>query len=407
MAVSSVVLDANVSGGRDAASVAAIPVPVGSGSGSGSSALASVGGGSGADGSAGSNAIAASGSAGSNDVGATAGSAVGSGTENLAGVDGAPTTAGTAANLNKYFPKGYIVTAMVRFDRLRGTRWQQPAEKIFAPMPDYRVLFGAADANISQRFDVLVISTPSPRDATATTLVAKTKMSRADLRTFLEQPETPVTWSVAQGGMIGSRGGDRKAAKDNRIFFAPFLNWFLLVQPGDVGALTTPAAGELDTAVAQGKLKGWLSKIRSIEAESGDKKGPALIVTIEMKAQTYDVPDVGIGVTSVVAPSRITVAMELVKTGWFVRGNLKFSTEAEATSFVTSAQAALQRVNDSKILQRLLQNSKALNAVQGLSFAQTGDRVSYATSISIGDAEQLLGYAAKTVNKYYGGGGPP
>ena len=37
-------------------------------------------------------------------------------------VDGAPTTAGTAANLLAYFPAGHVVTAMVRFDRLRGTR---------------------------------------------------------------------------------------------------------------------------------------------------------------------------------------------------------------------------------------------------------------------------------------------
>jgi hypothetical protein len=350
--------------------------------------------------------------AGSATGSATASTAIGSsavgqaGSENLAAVVGAATTAGTAANLIKYFPKGHSVTALVRFDRLRGSKWQALAEKIFASMPDYRVLFGSADANISQRIDMLVISTPAPRDATATTLVAKTKMSRPALRTFLEQPNAPVTWSATQGGMMGVRGGDRRASNDKRIFFSPFINWFLLVQPEDVADLTTPAAGDIDRAIAiaKGKLKGWLSKIRSIEAESGDSAGPALVVTMEIAAQTITIPDIGIGVTSIIAPSRSTLAMELVPGGWLARGNLKFSTEAEAAQFVNSVSALQQRVSDSRVLQRVLQNTKALNAFKGLSLAQSADRVSYATSVSIADAEFLLDFAAKLVNQYFGAG---
>jgi len=45
-------------------------------------------------------------------------------------VAGAPTTAGTAANLLSYFPPGHQVTALIRFDRLRNTEWAEPAEKL-------------------------------------------------------------------------------------------------------------------------------------------------------------------------------------------------------------------------------------------------------------------------------------
>ena len=94
-------------------------------------------------------------------VGSGAGSAVGSGGvaaaieqgsgSGVAGmdvqpaVDGPPTSAGTAANLLAYFPTGHQVTALIRFDRLRGTEWAEPAEKLFQPMPDYQALFGARE----------------------------------------------------------------------------------------------------------------------------------------------------------------------------------------------------------------------------------------------------------------------
>ena len=82
-------------------------------------------------------------------------------------VAGAPTTAGTAANLLTYFPAGHVVTALIRFDRLRGTEWAIQAERLLRPMPDYQVLFGPRDAKLVDKLETLVISSPRPRDATA------------------------------------------------------------------------------------------------------------------------------------------------------------------------------------------------------------------------------------------------
>ena len=44
-------------------------------------------------------------------------------------------TAGTAANLLAYFPPGHVVTALVRFDRLRGTEWAATG-KVRLCLPD-------------------------------------------------------------------------------------------------------------------------------------------------------------------------------------------------------------------------------------------------------------------------------
>src|SRR3569623_2336383 len=119
---------------------------IGSGAGAGSDHLASsTGSGTGAD-----SGVAAAVAAGS-------GSGV-AGRDNQPAVAGAATTAGTAAHMLAYIPPGHRVTALVRFDRLRGTEWAQPAEQLFHPMPDYRALFGTRDAAIADKLAMLVIS---------------------------------------------------------------------------------------------------------------------------------------------------------------------------------------------------------------------------------------------------------
>jgi hypothetical protein len=320
-------------------------------------------------------------------------------------VDGAPTTAGTAANLLNYFPPGHIVTAMIRFDRLRGTEWSAQTERLLRPMPDYRVLFGPTDAKIADRLDTLVISTPAPRDPRETTLVAHTKLGRADLRDFLGAT-TPVAWSTVKGGMLGKRTG-KTFPGDKRVVISPFRGWFMLAKPVDLGTLTTPAPGDLDTIEAKGRLPGWLGAIRSIEAESGEPYGPALVVTIASGGERIDLKgnDFGLGVQSVPTPDRFTLAMELVKKGklegWYVRGNMRFGREKDAKEFVTIAESARQLVDDSRALQ-LVMGKPLARVIKNLRFIRTGGAVSYSTSISIADARAILDVTAQQLDSYFG-----
>lgn len=339
----------------------------------------------------------AAGGRGEEPPGAGSGSA---GATNEPAVDGAPTTAGTAANLLAYFPKGHVVTALIRFDRLRGTEWAMQTERLLRPMPDYQVLFGPTDAEIGNKLDTLVISSAAPKDATATTLVAHTKLGRAQLRDFLGATN-PVAWSTAKGGLLGKRTG-KLFPNDKRVFLSPFKEWFLLAQPGDLGTLTAAAGGTVDNVEATAKLPPWLAGIRSIEAESGDPRGPALVLTIAMGGQTIQLGDndFGLGIKSVTTPDRVSLAMELVQQGWLVRGNMRFTSDAAATSFIAAAEAAKERIADSRALQ-LAMGKPVARVIANLRFARTGPRVSYTTSISIADARLILAVAAQQLDTYF------
>ncbi len=338
---------------------------------------------------------------GATSIAAAAGSGSGSaGMTDEPAVEGPPTTAGTAANLLTYFPKGHVVTALIRFDRLRGTEWAAQTERLLQPMPDYQLLFGGADAKITEKLETLVISSPSPRDISATTLVGRTLLGRSGLRDMLAAA-SPVTWSTAKGGLLGKR--TRAYRGDPRVFLSPFKGWFLLAQPKDLGSLTTPAPGDLDAIQATGKLPAWLAGIHKIESESGtDTRGPALVLTISLGGKRFDLADgdYGLGIQTLPTPDRISLAMELVKQGWLVRGNMRFLSEKNAIEFVGAAEAVRDRVGDSTAIQMII--GKPLGrVVKNLSFARTGGRVSYATSISIADARAILAVVAQQLDGYF------
>lgn len=391
----------------DAAQIASIvdpwqpaePPAAGSGGGSGGAGSGAAGGGSGS-GSGSAIAAAGSGSAGS-------GAAVAGMTDEPA-VEGAPTSPGTAANLLAYFPKGHTTTVLIRFDRLRGTEWAAPTERLLRPMPDYRVLFGATDAKVAEKLDTIVISTPQANNALATTLVARTGLDRASLRGFLAAVN-PVSWSAAKGGLLGKRGG-RIIPQDKRVYLSPFKGWFLLAQPGDLQGLTAPAPGNLDTVEATGQLPPWVAGIRAIESQTGSTTGPALVLTIALDGKRRDLGenDFGLGVKSFPTPDRGSLAAEVVKQGWLVRGNMSFASDAAAAEFVAAAEAARQRITDSRLLQAAI-GKPAARVIANLSFARTGPRVSYATSISIADMRAIMSAAAQQLDTYFAGlrGQPP
>jgi hypothetical protein len=347
-----------------------------------------------ADGSATGSADAGSGS------GVPAAVAVGSGSgapgmDDEPAVAGAATSPGTAANLLAYLPAGHVLAVLVRFDRLRGTEWAPRTEALFQAMPDYAGLFGARDADIADKLDMLAISTPEPRDVTATTLVMHTQLARPAIRTLLGGN---VAWSTARGGALGTRAAG--FAGDRRVVLSPWRGWYLLAQPDDLGAdALAKSGGDVDTREASVQLPAWLAQIRSIATESGDDvKGPALVMTIggaplhSRAARTGRVrlPDVGLGVDSLPVPQRLSLAMELVPQGWLLRGNIVFANEADAAELAASIGQLQQSLLGSRLLSALLAKQHVLAVVKNLSVARAGARISYATSMSIADARAVL-----------------
>jgi hypothetical protein len=101
------------------------------------------------------------------------------------------------------------------------------------------------------------------------------------------------------------------------------------------------------------------------------------------------------------SPTRLTLALEQTKGGFFVRGTLLFASEAAAARF---ADLARQRVADAGadfFTRKLLQRVNAYNALRGLSFAHSGAKVGYATSIDGADGRAMMQFAARWAETFY------
>ncbi|HWN71749.1 MAG TPA: hypothetical protein VNM90_29125, partial [Haliangium sp.] len=182
---------------------------------------------------------------------------------------GIPST--SDVNLLAYLPPGDVVSVLVRFDRVRGSPWAAQAEAILEPMPDYRTLIGKRDVAVSDLFDFIVISTPQPRDVTATTLVGRARLPGPEVRAFINHPEAPVEWYTARGGVAGRRlSSPLMAPGDTRLFLLPRPSWVVLAQPRYLGVLPQPAEGAIDMAVASdADLPEWLARVPAIEEATG------------------------------------------------------------------------------------------------------------------------------------------
>ncbi len=319
----------------------------------------------------------------------------GTGTETGAGVQGT-----SELNLLAYLPPGDVVSVLVRFDRLRGKPWAAQAEAILATMPDYQSLVGDREVTVSDLFDFLVISTPEPREVTATTLVGRTRLSGPEVRTFIDHRQAPVTWYTSRGGPAGRRTPSPLVhASDARMFVLPQPGWVVLAQPRHLGVLPQPVEGDIDMAMASpADVPAWLARAPAIDELTGDTRGPVLMLTIQgMLPPRYSAPYVG----EIDTPKRLTLAIEDARVGFFVRGAMLFESEAQAEGFIAAMNKAKVELTTTPMGKLLLNRFHVFHALRGLSFQRNKLKVAFATSISGNDARGLLARAAVQVRTYF------
>ncbi len=309
-----------------------------------------------------------------------------------------PAPAGADANLLAYFPAGERVTVLMRLDRIRGTPWAAKVEDMVRPMPDYKSIIGQRGATIADLFDALVISTPAPTDVTKTTLVARFSRKPSSMRRFLDHRGARVKWRPGRGGAVGERlKSPVVAPNDRRVFLLPMAGWILLARPALVGNLSQRATRDLDAYPPATTLPQWLQQIPAIEHEAGDAEGPALVVTLQDLAPRIELPIVG----GLDLPDRVTVALTVDPHGFIARGNMLFASDAAAAKFIVDADRMKKDLTESYLGKLALARMHAFNAVNGLSFKQAGPKVGFATSLSVGDALELLARAAVMVQAYF------
>jgi hypothetical protein len=323
---------------------------------------------------------------------------------------------GASADLRVYAPEGDKLAVLLRYDRLKGTPWAPLADAIIAPMPDYRSIVGNRKVALADLFQSLLISTRNPTNVRATHLIARTHMSPAEVRRFLDHPLQPVTWSAVRGGALGERqDSPLKVERDRRVYLIPQPGLVVLTRPKFLGALVekTPPAGsapaDLDGArAAPADVPPWLARAWSAENEAGVESSVVAVVTVGgIRRAELEVPEFG----ALPTPVRFSLALEMAKIGFYVRGTLAFATPQLAQQFEARMNQGRERVLGNRFTQLMLRNFHALNALQGLTLRRRGQLVTYATSISNADAKAGMRLAADWARRFFEGGlqplGPP
>ena len=335
-------------------------------------------------------------------------------------------------DLLAHAPSGDVIAVLLRFDRLRGTPWAQKAEAVLAPMPDYRSLVGSRNVALASMLDMLFITSSAPRYVTATTIVAQSRLSAADTGAFIDHDEAAVHWTGGPYGTIGRRRPSPLVPpRDPRVFVLPTtanagasdtsvevesaINWLILAHPRHLGALAQTTAAQTETQTASKKdapsplasaqaiiAAGppWLEQLARADAVATlpQEPGPALSATIQgLLPSVYQAPYIGV----ITPPQRITLAVELVESGFLVRGVMTFRNDDQADSFVAAIRVAQTNLVTGGIGRMLLQRAHAFHAVSGLSLRQRRAKVAYATSISIADAGALLDLIAARIATYF------
>jgi hypothetical protein len=299
-------------------------------------------------------------------------------------------------------PKGELMAATLRFDRMRGTKWAKRVDAILQPMPDYRMIIGARDVLLADLFDVLVMASNNPRDVTRTHLAAYTeKMTPKELRAFLDHADAPVTWQASRGGALGKRGPTKLAQpNDPRVYLMPFPGWTLLTRPKFLGELGKPTAGDVDTVAADtAALPEWLTKAPSVREQSGGKRkqGPIVVASFHAKRARLDIPMLG----EIPGPDRLSVALEIASTGVVATGTLAFGSEADAAEFERVVNDGKARMVETRVGRSLLQQFHALNAAKGLTLTRRGSLIGFVTSFSEADGVAMCETAAELARRYF------
>ncbi len=305
-----------------------------------------------------------------------------------------PIPAGAAADLRRYAPEGDVITVLLRLDRIRDTPWEERVRGIVEPMPDYRAIIGGRDLELADHLDLLVISSFEPQSVTATTLAARSRERAAALRELLDHDGAPIAWRDVALGKLGERlPGPAHHRADPRVYVLPaeLEHWLVLARPEHIGALD------------KSEPPNWVRALPDVAAEAGEKPdGPIAVVSASGLPDSLQIPRVGV----FPAPSHVAMAVEIDPQGFRIRGTMTFASEERAEAFEERAREAVDRVTGSATWRIILRRMHAYNALRGLSLQRAGERVGYATSVSIADAQTALDFAADWTARYFGVAAP-
>ncbi len=329
-----------------------------------------------------------------------AGTALGTGS---GGTQGGIKTVGVGIDLAKSTPPRDHLAIAIRLDRLRRTTWAKDADAILAPMPDYSLIVGRRKIDITERFDLLLVSTSDPNNVAKTNLAARSStLSPGELRSFLSHSDAPTRWQPVTGGAQGTVGTSPFFSEgDPRVYLTPLPGWVVLTDPKHLDGLLAVRGGSLDGLPEQDTLPKWLRAVPSVMEQTGRLgDGPAVSLSARGLPEKLAIPLIGDFPT----PQHVSVALWTKSIGLVARGVMIFSSAERAEAFVNKAEATKRLATAMGPVKLLLRRFNAYNALAGLSLKRSGSRVSFATSVSVKDGKVITALAAEMMKKWYARG---
>ena len=311
----------------------------------------------------------------------------------------------TRVNLATQVPGRARLIAFIRADRLRSTPYAAGLEAALAPTPDYRALLAGSGLALADAFDTVVISTPDPRDVTATFLAVKVRGDEAALREKLAGPASRarMIWETRPGGLVGVP--QVHAPKDPRLVVSPEAGWLALARPEDVPVLLAAAqptslpvdAAATATTAAAGAPPAWVHALARLET-SASVSAPDVIAIIglaDLGSRLDQLPG------SPPAPTTGTFAIALDKQLVEVSGTLTFASPSDAARFIASATDARTLALDGFMAKGLLRSVGALGIVESMVLTANGAEVVVTTHASPAELTELLAAAARWTQSFF------
>jgi hypothetical protein len=263
-----------------------------------------------------------------------------------------------ATDLKQLGPAGARFTMLLRVDRLKGTPYAAPVDKLLMRMPDRRDLLDGTGLDLYEDFDALLISTPNLLDYTLTFLAARHHLGDGAIRAAIDRGAKAtgrvVTWRTERHRPWGERklrpstlGAPTPPSHDERILVLPSTGLVVVTPPAYRALLlappakATPDAGAAAPDGAAARADGgdggasspapsWNALLRRIDAEDGllPPTGVAMVTAVDVFKMGRGGPLVFMG-TTIDLPGVLTAVLGIAEEP-YLEVTAEFAEEAEA-----------------------------------------------------------------------------
>lgn len=232
--------------------------------------------------------------------------------------------------MDGYGPGNAVFTALVRFDRIRGTEFEEPTRKLVAAVPDYRILLDGTGVDPVRDFHSMFMASANPVYIDETFLAVRHRSTADALQVQLDRRfETTLPWQKQGNYATRALVPPDSPYPDERQIMLPRGDLALVVKPQWIAQLTSalPDGSRLIEGVDVDQLDRrptMLDGLMNIERAASDAD---TIVLVSAMAVRMSIPGIGrlalegakVQIANLSAP-RLTI-------------DIAFRTPAEATAF--------------------------------------------------------------------------